>query len=233
MQIVRHLYQFIGAAVTMKLYSYFNRSAAYRVRIALSLKNIDFQYEPVNIRHEKSQKYSDYKNIVNNAGFVPSIGDSDFTLSQSLAIIDYLDNKYPQYKLIPEESFLRAKILEFSYLICCDIHPLNNLRVLRFLLHENVLTEKSKNDWYIHWIKEGFDVAESLLKMKDSNNQKWCFSDKPSLAECCLIPQVANALRVGMDISGYKKIVEIYNHAINKLEFIRAQPESQKDFISQ
>lgn len=215
----------------MKLYSYYNSSAAYRVRLALSLKGIDYQYEPINIRHQKSEEYSNYKEIINKIGFVPSLKDNDFTLSQSLAIIDFLDNKYPQNKLIPDEPILRARILEFSYLICCDIHPLNNLRVLRYLLHINKLTEKDKNDWYIHWITEGFDTAESLLQENYSVDSKWCFSDKPSLAECCLIPQVANALRVDMDISKYKRIVEVYEHAIKLPEFIKAKPEYQKDYI--
>lgn len=210
------------------LYSFFNSSASYRVRIALALKGIEYSYQGVNIRHHKGEEYQSFKKEINKAGLVPSLENNEITLSQSLAIIDYLDHKYPLPRLIPQEPPLRAKVLEFSYAISCDIHPLNNLKVLRYLLHKMEVSHQKKDIWYAHWIEEGFYALEKLLDKTDS--KVWCFANTPTLADCCLIPQVANALRMKCNISHFKRINAIYDNAMTHKAFQLAKPENQPDY---
>ena len=210
------------------LYSFFNSSASYRVRIALALKGVEYSYQGVNIRHHKGEEYQSFKKRINKAGLVPSLKNDEITLSQSLAIIDYLDQKYPLPRLIPQDSLLRAKVLEFSYAISCDIHPLNNLKVLRYLLHEMEVSHQKKDAWYAHWIEEGFYTLERLLDKADS--QAWCFANTPTLADCCLIPQVANALRMKCNISQFKRIQAIYDNAMTHEAFQQAKSENQPDY---
>jgi len=210
----------------MELYSFFNSSTSYRVRIALALKNIDHTLLPVNIR-VMQHKEAGYVAKNPSAG-VPLIDDDGFQLGQSMAIIDYLDNKFPEPRLVPLDLQQRARVLEISNLISCDMHPLNNLRVLRYLIGEMGVSEEKKNQWYHHWIAEGFKSLEALLERSQSGS--FCVGGQVSLADCCLVPQVANALRMGCDVESYPRIMAVYNHCNTLPAFQKAAPAQQPDF---
>lgn len=213
----------------MKLYSFFNSSTSYRVRIALALKELDYEYEGVNIR-VLANRAQEYVATVNPSASVPALEDSGFVLGQSMAILDYLDHQYPDtYRLLPEEVQLRARIIEFALVISADVHPLNNLRVLRYLQTELNITEVQKKQWYEHWIQDGLAMAERLLDAHGFG--AWCFGDQPTLADCCLIPQLANAERMGCDLAAFPRLLAVYHHAAEHDAFQRAQPKRQPDFM--
>jgi maleylacetoacetate isomerase len=213
----------------VQLYSFFNSSTSYRVRIALALKGLAYETLPVNIRVGE-HRAADYVANVNPSATVPALIDGDFNLGQSLAIIDYLDEKVPEPRLIPLEPVLRARVLEFASLISCDIHPLNNLRVLRYLETELKVTPQQKSAWYRHWIAEGMAGVERMLER--SNAGPWCFGARLTLADVCLVPQVANALRMDCDLSLYPRSLAVYEHASKQPAFDVAQPQRQPDYIA-
>lgn len=213
----------------MKLYSFFNSSTSYRVRIALALKGLDYDYQGVNIRVQANRE-ADYIANVNPSAAVPALDDDGFMLGQSLAIIDYLDQRYPEPRLIPLEPELRARVLEFASVINSDIHPINNLRVLRYLQDELRITDEQKTKWYEHWIHEGLAMAERLLAMHGQGD--WCFGDNPTLADCYLIPQLANAERMGCDLSPFPLLLEVYKQATKHTAFQKAEPKAQPDFTA-
>jgi len=210
----------------MQLHGFFNSSTSYRVRIALALKGLAYDYVPVDIR--KSAHRTAEFTALNPSGNVPLLVDGEIDLGQSLAIIDYLDATYPQTRLIPEDPGLRARVLELSYAIACDIHPVNNLRILRYLKNELGVSEEQKNAWYAHWIAEGLTVIERLLERHGS--MPYCFGDEPTLADCCLVPQVANALRMGCDTAPYPRVMAVYRHCEAQPAFKQAAPAAQPDF---
>ncbi|SEJ82352.1 maleylacetoacetate isomerase [Paraburkholderia diazotrophica] len=214
-----------GQAV--QLHSFFNSSTSYRVRIALALKGLAYDTLPVNIR-VCEHRAVDYVANVNPSASVPALIDGDFKLGQSLAIIDYLDQQYPEPRLIPLERELRARVLELSALIACDIHPVNNLRVLRYLETELKVTPQQKTAWYRHWIAEGMAGVERLLER--SNVGPWCFGVQPTLADVCLVPQIANALRMDCDLRAYRRGLAVYEHALKHPAFDAAQPQRQPDY---
>ncbi|MCI2811363.1 maleylacetoacetate isomerase [Eoetvoesiella caeni] len=210
----------------MDLYSFFNSSTSYRVRIALGIKQLDFNLLPVNIR-VMEQKNADY--VSKNPGAsVPLLDDDGFQLGQSMAIIDYLDAKYPEPRLISADLEQRARVLEISNLISCDMHPLNNLRVLRYLVKDLEVSDEAKNTWYHHWLAEGFKSLEAMLERTQSGG--FCVGDQVSLADCCLVPQVANATRMGCDVSVYPRIKAVYDHCNTLPAFQQAAPAVQPDF---
>lgn len=210
----------------MDLYSFFNSSTSYRVRIALALKKLDFNLLPVNIR-VMEHKEAGY--VEKNPGAsVPLLDDEGFQLGQSLAIIDYLDAKYPQPRLIPADLQQRARVLEISNLISCDMHPLNNLRALRYLVKELGVSDEAKNGWYHHWIAEGFRSLEKMLERTGSG--EFCVGGQVSLADCCLVPQVANASRMGCDLSAYPRVMRVYEHCNTLPAFQQAAPANQPDY---
>jgi maleylacetoacetate isomerase len=213
----------------VQLYSFFNSSTSFRVRIALALKGLAFETLPVNIRVGE-HRAADYVSNVNLSATVPALIDGDFKLGQSLAIIDYLDEKYPEPRLIPLNPVLRARVLEFASLISCDIHPVNNLRVLRYLETELKVTPQQKSAWYRHWIAEGMAGVERMLER--SNAGPWCFGAQPTLADLCLVPQIANALRMDCDLSPYPRSRAVYEHASKHPAFDAAQPQRQPDYIA-
>ena len=213
----------------MKLYSFFNSSASYRVRIALALKGINYQTEGVNIRIGQQNELA-YRRM-NPVGLVPTLlTDEGQSLGQSLAIIDWLERHYPQVPLVPQEEPARNKVLEIVYAIACDIHPLNNLRVLRYLTEELNVSEEEKKRWYAHWIQQGLRAVEQMLRQNQSG--QFCVGETPTLADCCLVPQWANALRMNCDLSGYPRCKAVYDACTQLPAFTAAAPENQQDKIS-
>src|SRR3546814_8051969 len=174
----------------MQLYSFFNSSTSYRVRIALALKQVQFECLPVNIR--KAEHHQAAYAAKNPACVWPLLVEEGYGLGQSMAIIDDLDNKYPEPRLIPVDLQQRAAVLEIANLIACDMHPVNNMKVLRYLVDELGATEEQKSAWYRHWINEGFHGLEALLVRSGSG--KFCVGSQPTIADCCLVPQVANEI---------------------------------------
>lgn len=212
----------------MHLYNFFNSSTSYRVRIALALKGLDYQHHGINIRIGEQTSES-YLSINPSKGVPALITDDDQTLSQSMAIIDYLDNTHPITRLIPTDNIDRSRVLELANVIACDMHPVNNLRILGYLKKEFGISEEQKNNWYQHWINEGFTAVEKLL-IKYGHGV-YCFGEQPTLADCCLVPQVANALRFGCDLSAFPKVLAIYEHCQKQPAFQQAAPDKQPDYI--
>lgn len=216
----------------MQLYSFFNSSTSYRVRIALRLKGVEHEYLGVNIRtggHRDKQ----YVNQVNPSASVPAIVDGAFHLGQSLAIIDWLDARYPEPRLLPADAGLRARVLELSTLIGCDIHPVNNLRILKYLQDVLKVTPEQKDAWYRHWIAEGMAGVERLLaQAAEAYGGPWCFGAQPTLADCCLVPQIANALRMGCDLDAFPRSLAVYRHASEHPAFVAAEPRRQPDYTA-
>ena len=217
----------------MDFYGFFNSSTSWRVRIALELKGLRPDFRGVNIRAGE-HRATRYVEEVNPSSVVPAIVDGEFNLGQSLAIIDWLDVKYPLPRLIPVGDVeLRARVLEFSYLIACDIHPVNNLRILKYLQGVLQLSAEQKEAWYTHWVVEGMAAAERLLRQwRRERGGPWCFGSEPTLADCCLIPQVGNARRFGCDVSVYPLVNAVCAHAANHSAFTRAEPSNQPDYVS-
>lgn len=206
----------------LKLYHYFRSSASYRVRIALNLKKLDYEDIPVHLLNNGGEQYSpDYQKI-NPQCLVPTLQDGNKIISQSLAIIEYLDELHPQMLLLPGDALQRAKIRAFALAIAADIHPLNNLRVLQYLTHELHLQEEQKNKWYQHWIAKGFNALEKILG--PSHQDDFCFGQSPTLADICLIPQMYNARRYACDLSHYPNLVKIDKHCQQIPAFFEAKP---------
>lgn len=213
----------------MQLHSFFNSSASYRVRIALALKGLAYDYVPVNIRTGEHRDVG-YAEQINLSAAVPALVDREFSLGQSLAIIDYLDARHPEPRLIPSEPALRARILEFACLISCDIHPVNNLRILKYLDAVLQVTPDQKDAWYKHWIAEGMTAVERMLARYGEG--PWCFGSSPTLADCCLVPQIANAQRMGCDLTPYPLSLAVYRRAMEHPAFDAAQPKNQPDYLA-
>ena len=212
----------------MQLYSFFNSSTSYRVRIALALKGLEVDYRGVNLR-AGDQRQAQHRELSPIGGVPVLVRDDGGSLTQSLAIIDYLDALYPQAPLLPSEPLLRARVLEVAQLIACDIHPLNNVRVLGYLQHVLEVPPEEKNRWYLHWVAEGLAALEALLQRQGEG--PYCFGAQPTLADCCLVPQVANATRMGCDLQAYSRVMAVYDHCQAQPAFQRAAPGRQPDFI--
>jgi maleylpyruvate isomerase len=212
----------------MKLYSYFRSSAAYRVRIALNLKGLAFEYAPIHLLRDGGQQLKpDYREL-NPDGIVPTFIDGDNVLTQSLAIIEYLDETHPEPALLPGTPLDRAFIRSVALQIACEIHPVDNLRILKYLKHTLKVADEAKDTWYRHWLESGFESLEKRLA-KDSRVGKLCFGNAPTLADLCLVPQVYNARRFNLDMSRYPTIERIADHAAQIDAFARAAPGQQPD----
>ncbi len=211
------------------LYSYFRSSAAYRVRIALNLKGLSYKTHHVHLVRNGGEQYNSDYCTINPQQLVPSLVTEDRTvIPQSLAIIEYLEETYPQAPLLSGDAKQRALIRAFALAISCDMHPLNNLRVLNYLKHEFDVNEAQKSTWYHHWIKQGFTALEQQIS--NGGNKQFCFGDAPSLADICLIPQMYNAQRFHCDLSQYPTLRTIYNHCMEIDAFYKAAPEAQADY---
>jgi maleylacetoacetate isomerase len=210
----------------MRLYDYWRSSAAYRVRIALHLKGLKFEQVPVNLR-QGGQRTLDY--LARNAqGFVPTLEDgaTGVRLTQSLAIVEWLDETHPKPPLLPDAVLARAEVRSLAQLIACDIHPINNLRVLQHLEHRFGLGERDRTAWYRHWIAEGFNALEKRLA---ATAGRFSHGDAVTLADLCLVPQVYNARRYQLDLGAYPTIRRV-DAACNELAaFEAALPERQPD----
>jgi maleylacetoacetate isomerase len=210
----------------MKLYTYFRSSAAYRVRIALALKVL--AYESAFVHLLKAEQSAPAYLGVNPLGLVPALEDGGKVLTESLAIIEYLDETQPGPKLLPADPAERAYVRAFSQIVACEIHPLNNLRVLNHLRKEYGKSEDDIKAWYRHWIAEGFTMMEGYLA-KERRHGRYCLGDKVTMAECCLVPQVYNAQRYRCDLTPYPIVMGVNAECLKLEAFTRAAPENQPD----
>lgn len=210
----------------MKLYNYFRSSAAYRVRIALQLKGLPFDYVPVHL--VKGEQHADAYRALNRQELVPTLVDGTTVITQSLAIIEYLDELHPSPPLLPPTPAARARVRAIALAIACDIHPLNNLRVLRYLTRTLGVAEEVKDAWYRHWIEIGFAALETRL-VSDAATGTFCHGDAPGLADIFLVPQLANARRSNIALDPYPTLTRI-DAACQALDaFARAAPDRQPD----
>jgi maleylacetoacetate isomerase len=216
----------------MKLYSYFRSSASYRVRIALNLKRLSYDIVPVHlIKHGGKQFSPEYRKL-NPDALVPTLiddsADDNLTLTQSLAIIEYLEEVYPEPALLPKDPADRAYVRSIALSIACEIHPLNNLRVLRYLVRDLKVSQDDKDKWYRHWCEQGLAAVEAMLAT-DGRVGKFCHGDSPTLADCVLIPQIANAQRLNCDLSAMPTIMRINEACVALEPFANAAPANQPD----
>lgn len=214
----------------LKLYTYFRSSAAYRVRIALNLKQLGYNSAFIHLLRNGGEEKSEAYRAINPQAMIPSLEltDTSDVIHQSLAIIEYLEECHPQPSLVPGNALLRAQIRAFALAVCCDIHPLNNLRVHAYLRDVFHVDEAQRQIWYQHWIREGFVALESKLQAASSKN--FCFGEQATLADVCLIPQVYNAIRFHCDMSEFPRIEQIYQHCLTLDAFKGASPEAQADY---
>lgn len=210
----------------LQLYTFFRSSAAYRVRIALNIKGL--HYRSISKALAKGEQLQADYLAINAQGLVPALVVQDAVLTQSLAIIEYLDEEYPTPPLLPRDPIGRAQVRAIALAIACDIHPLNNLRVLNYLRREFKQDDEGVNAWYRHWIAEGFRALEQWTQ-KYSTEGRYCFGDSVSLADVLLVPQMFNARRFQTDLAPYPKLVQICGHLEALPEFAAARPEAQPD----
>lgn len=211
----------------MKLYTYWRSSAAHRVRIALNLKGLEYAPVPVDLlKNGGEQKQPAYR-FVNPQGLVPALDVDGDVLNQSVAILEYLEERYAQPPLLPESSRSRAVVRSMVQLISCDIHPLNNLRILKYLKNELKQEQGTIDSWYSHWIAAGLGPLEQLVTVHGS--ERYSFGEAPSLADTCLVPQLYNAHRFNCDLTPYPRLLAVERHLLTLPEFAAAAPELQSD----
>jgi maleylacetoacetate isomerase len=216
----------------MKLHGYFRSSASYRVRIALNLKGLDYEQASIHLVKNGGEQFSKEFQLINPESLVPALVDQyegeEIALSQSLAIMEYLEEQYPQVNLLPKNFADRAYVRGIALSIACDIHPLNNLRVLKQLVTSFSATEEQKTAWYQHWCTLGLGALEKRLAA-DKRKGDFCFGNKPTIADCCLIPQIFNAQRFNCDLSEMPIIMSINQRCLELDAFRNAAPMNQAD----
>ncbi len=210
----------------MKLYTYYFSSAAFRTRIALNLKGLP--YEPVAIHLRKSEQFDTGYVALNAQQQVPTLEDEGKIVTQSLAILDYLEEIHPDPPLLPPAPVERARVRSIALAIACDIHPLNNLRVLKYLTGEMDLSDEQRNTWYRHWIALGLGGVERMLTTT-SGTGRFCHGDAPTIADICLVPQIFNAKRFDCPLDGYPTIMRVFDNCMALEAFDSAQPMKQPD----
>ncbi len=211
-----------------KLYGYFRSSAAYRVRIALNLKGLDYENVFVHLTKNGGQQFAAEYRALNPQALVPVLQDDQVTLTQSLAITEYLDEVYPEPPFLPLRAAERARVRSLALMIACEIHPLNNLRVLRYLTKELKVTDAQKDEWYRHWVLSGLAPVETQLANHFATG-KFCHGDTPGLADICLVPQLANARRFNIALEVFPTLVQIEQNCMALKAFQDAAPSAQPD----
>jgi maleylacetoacetate isomerase len=212
----------------MRFYGYFRSSAAYRCRIALNLKGIDYEFVPVHLRRGGGEQHlKDYLEL-NPEGLVPVLEAGDFRLSQSLSIIEWLDETHPDPPLLPGDAHARARVRSFAQAIACDTHPLQNLRVLDYLRNELRQDEEHVTNWCRHWIQRGLAACEAVLA-RHNHGQRYCFGATPGLADICLVPQVFSADRFGVELSAMPNVLRVTRSCEQHHAFAEAHPARQPD----
>jgi maleylacetoacetate isomerase len=210
----------------MKLYNYFRSSASFRVRIALELKGLGYDYVPVHL--VKGEHKQDGYAAVSASLLVPTLEtDAGERLGQSMAIIEYLDETHPEPALLPRDAVGRAHVRALAQLVACEIHPLNNLRVLKYLARELKVEEEAKTTWYRHWVRDGLEAFERELSRLPAS--KYCYGDTPTLADCCLVPQIFNGKRFDTNFDGLPRTMAAFDACMAHPAFQRAQPSSCPD----
>ena len=209
----------------MKLYNYFRSSASFRVRIALEIKGLNYEYVPVHLVKGEHKK-PDYQSVSPEM-LVPHLEIDGLNLAQSMAIIEYLEETHPEPALLPSDPADRARVRALAQSIACEIHPLNNLRVLKYLVKEMGASEEAKNSWYRHWVRSGLEAFELQLAAYDG---PFCWGHAPTLADCCLVPQIFNGQRFNVDFSGLPRTMAAFEACMALPAFQRAQPSSCPDF---
>jgi maleylacetoacetate isomerase len=208
----------------MQLYNYFRSSASYRVRIALALKGLDYAYLPVHLA--KSEQLGESYAQVSASRLVPLLRDGEHSLTQSLAILEYLDETHPQPPLLPGTPAERARVRALALDIACEIHPLNNLRVLRYLVRDLKLSEDDKNRWYRHWVETGLEVVDRQLAAAPAT---FCHGETPTLADCCLVPQIFNAQRFNCRLEHVPQVMRVFDACMALPAFEQTRPERCPD----
>lgn len=213
---------------TLTLYSYWRSSAAYRVRIGLNLKGLAYETHPVHLVRDGGEQHADDYSALNPQELVPMLVDGERRITQSLAILEYLDETFPKPALLPADTRGRARVRALALLVACDIHPLNNLRVLQYLKRENELEQPAIDAWVLHWMREGFAAMEAMLADAPGTGT-FCHGETPTIADCCLVPQLYNARRFGLELSPYPTLVRIEANCLALPAFDAARPENQPD----
>ncbi len=210
----------------MELYNYFRSSASYRVRIALAIKGISYDYVAVHLA--KNEHLQPGFGELNASRLVPLLKDGDTLLTQSLAIIEYLEETHPAPPLLPADPVARARVRALAYDVACEIHPLNNLRVLRYLVHDLKLSEDDKNRWYRHWVETGLEAVERQLAVHPATG-RFCHGDQPTLADCALVPQIHNAQRFDCRLAHVPTVMRIFEECMRLEAFSKTQPSACPD----
>jgi maleylacetoacetate isomerase/maleylpyruvate isomerase len=208
----------------MELYNYFRSSASYRVRIALALKGLEVDYKPVHLA--KNEQFAESFAALSVAPLVPLLRDGERTITQSLAIIEYLEETHPEPPLLPRDAHGRARVRAIAYDIACEIHPLNNLRVLRYLVRELHVAEDDKNRWYRHWVETGLDTVERQLAQHPA---RFCHGERPTIADCALVPQIFNARRFDCRLDHVPNVMRVFDACMKLPAFERTRPEACPD----
>ena len=212
----------------LQLYSYWRSSAAYRVRIGLNLKGLAYETLPVHLLRGGGEQHGESFRRANPQGLVPVLKHGDLLIRQSLAVLEYLDEAFPGHPLLPQAAHDRQRVRSIALAIACDIHPLNNLRVLQYFERSWGVPQPGRDGWVRHWIEEGFAALEAMLA-NDPTTGRYCFGDTPGMADCCLVPQIYNARRFHVDMAAYPTLLRIDEACQALPAFEAARPERQPD----
>ncbi len=216
------------SADRIELFSYWRSSAAYRVRIGLNLKALAYDITPVHLVRDGGQQHSEGYAALNPQELVPTLRHGEQVLHQSMAILEYLDEVFGGHSLLPDDAAGRARVRALAQLVACDIHPLNNLRVMQFFSDTWNVPQSEREDWTRHWIQLGFEAMERML-VESVETGRFCHGDSPTLADCCLVPQLYNARRFNVDLGPYPTLVRIEAACLAIPAFEAARPENQPD----
>ena len=212
----------------VKLYSYFRSSASYRVRIALNYKGVPYEYAAIHLLKDGGQQFSEAFRALNADALVPVLEDEAHLLTQSLAIVEYLEETAPDPPLMPRDVIERAYVRSIASAIACDIHPLNNLRVLRYLVRTLGVSDEQKNAWYRHWVEHGLAAVEARISAEDRSG-RFSLGDAVTMADVFVVPQIFNAQRMDCNLGQVPTLMRIFSNCMELPAFISAQPSSQPD----